>query len=199
MNALLKIQIVTQMIGSAGLLITLFINYRQLLVMNAQMQEMRRSTVVQHILSLLSFIESDDIRAALNLVYTTLHKKHFTEWTEDEQLAVSKLCSSFSTAGTVLQSGLVPIEPLIVGWEPRIRRCYQILEPYIREMQKPENAGPQYWADFDWLYHQCGLIHAKDTILQADLSMHLETADRRHAKNRGLLCDQKKKEVRFTR
>src|SRR5262245_36172739 len=167
MNALLKIQVVTQMIGAAGLLITLVFNYRQVRIMNAQMREMRRSTGVQHILSLLSFIESDEIRAALNLVYTTLHKKHFSKWTEAERLAVSKLGSSFTTAGTILQSGLVPIEPLIAGWEPSIRRCYQVLEPYIQEMRKPENAGPQYWASFDWLHKQVGL--KADEVLKADL------------------------------
>jgi hypothetical protein len=151
---LLKLQIVGQMVASAGLLITLLINYRQMKLMSEQMLEVRRSTTVQHILSLLSFIESDEIRTAMNLVYTTLHKKHFSQWTEPERQAVSKLCASFSTAGTILQSGLVPIGPLIEGWEPGIRRCYQVLGPYIREMQKPENAGPQYWSGFDWLYGQ---------------------------------------------
>ena len=153
-HMLLKIQIFAQMIASAGLLITLLINYRQVRIMSEQMLEMRRSTAVQHILSLLSFIESDEIRAAMNLVYTTLHKKHFSQWTEPERQAASKLCASFSTAGTILKSGLVPIEPLLEGWEPSIRRCYQVLGPYIREMQKPENAGAQYWASIDWLHDQ---------------------------------------------
>src|SRR5580765_8023914 len=108
MNTLQKLQIVAQIIGAAGLLITLAINYWQLRIMNEQVQEVRRSTAAQHILSLLSFIESDEIRAAMNLVYTTLHKKHFSQWAEDERQAVSKLCSSFSTVGTILQSGLVP-------------------------------------------------------------------------------------------
>jgi hypothetical protein len=130
-------------------LFTLLINYRQFRLVNQQMQEVRRCSTAQHILSLLSFIESGDIRAALNLVYTTLHKTHFTDWTEDQWQAADKLCSSFSTASTILQSGLVPLEPLIVGWEPALETCYQVLQPYVREMQKPEN-GPQ----FDWLYSQ---------------------------------------------
>jgi hypothetical protein len=176
MNTLQKIQTVVQLIGAAGLLITLVINYRQFRIMNEQVQEVRRSTVTQHILSLLSFIESDEIRAATNLVYTTLHKKHFSQWTEDERQAVSKLGTSFSTAGTILQSGLVPIEPLIVGWETSIRRCYQVLEPYLREMQKPENAGPQYWDGFEWLYRQIDLMTAKGPIHQSSLSHHSGTA-----------------------
>src|SRR5580693_7574567 len=125
MGILQKFQIIAQMIGVAGLLITLVINYRQVRLVNRQMHEMRRSTTAQHILTLLNFIESDEIRAALNLVYTTLHKTHFTDWTEDQRQAAAKLCSSFSTAGAILQSGLVPLEPLIVGWEPTLRRCYQ--------------------------------------------------------------------------
>jgi len=144
-----------------GLLITLVINYRQFRIMNEQVHEVRRSTAAQHILTLLSFIESDEIRAALNLVFTTLHKQHFSHWTEEEQQAASKLCSSFSTAGTILQSGLVPLEPLIVGWEPSLRRCYQILKPFVQEMQKPENAGPQYWAGFDWLHDRIVLADAE--------------------------------------
>jgi hypothetical protein len=175
MNTLQKLQIIAQIIGAVGLLITLVINYRQLRVMNEQVQEVRRSTSAQHILSLLSFIESDETRAALNLVYTTLHKKHFSQWTEAEQQAVSKLGSSFATVGTVLQSGLVPQEPLM-GWGPSIRRCYQVLEPYIREMQKPENAGPQYWAGFDWLYGQIDLISAKGQIHKARPTHHPGTA-----------------------
>ena len=175
MNTLQKIQTVVQLIGAAGLLITLVINYRQFRIMNEQVQEVRRSTAAQHILSLLSFIESDEIRAATNLVYTTLHKKYFSEWTEDERQAVSKLCSSFSTAGTILQSGLVPQEPLM-GWGPSIRRCYQVLKPYIQEMQRPENAGPQYWAGFDWLYSEIDLMTAKGRIHKPSLSHHLGTA-----------------------
>lgn len=176
MNAFQKIQIIAQLIGIAGLLITLVINYRQFRIMNEQVQEVRRSSAAQHILSLLSFIESDEIRDAMNLVYTTLHKKHFSQWTEVERQAVSKLCSSFSTAGTILQSGLVPMEPMIVGWEMSVRRCHQVLEPYIREMQKPENGGPQYWAGFDWLYHQSELVNAKGQIHTASLSYHSRPA-----------------------
>jgi hypothetical protein len=57
----------------------------------------------------------------------------------------------------------VPQEPLL-GWGPSIRRCHQVLEPYIKEMQKPENAGPQYWAGFDWLYCQSDLATDKAQI-----------------------------------
>ena len=181
MTMLQKLQIIAQIIGVAGLLITLAINYRQFRIMNEQVHEVRRSTAAQHILTLLSFIESDEIRAALNLVFTTLHKQHFSRWTEEEQQAASKLCSSFSTAGTILQSGLVPLEPLIVGWEPSLRRCYQILKPFVQEMQKPENAGPQYWAGFDWLHDRIVLADAERKKSKTETRFH---AGRLHFKLR---------------
>ena len=46
------------------------------------------------------------------------------------------------------------------GWEPTLRRCYQILEPFIQEMRKPENGGPQYWVGFDWLFNELDRLGA---------------------------------------
>src|SRR5262249_9383109 len=66
----------------------------------------------------------------------------------------SRMCASFSTAGTILKLGIVPVELVLEGLEPTLRRCFQILEPFLREMQKPENGGPQYWVGFDWLHSQ---------------------------------------------
>jgi hypothetical protein len=154
MSALQKAQIIAQILGSMALFITLVINYRQLRTMAEQVAAVRRSTNAQQILSLLSFIESDEVRAALTVVHTTLHRKHFSDWTESELQAASKTCISFATVGAIVRSGLVPVEPLLEGWEPSLRRCYQVLEPFLREMQKPENGGSQYCIGFDWLYRQ---------------------------------------------
>jgi len=154
MNTIQKIQIVTQVIGAVGLLLTLSLYYLQLRTMGKQLEEMRHGTNAQQILSLLSFIESDEVRAAWTVVYTTLHRKHFSKWTESELQAATRMCASFATVGAIVRSGLVPIEPLLQGWEPSLRRSYQILEPFLQEMRKPENGGPQYWIEFDWLHSQ---------------------------------------------
>ncbi|MBV9959603.1 MAG: hypothetical protein JO360_14350 [Acidobacteria bacterium] len=154
MNTLNKAQVITQIISAAGLLCTLAIYYLQLRTMGKQLAAMQQGTAAQHILSLMSFIESDEIRAARVIVYTKLRRKPFSEWTESELLAASRVCSSFSTTGTVLKSGIVPIEPILEGLEQTIHGFYQILEPFIREMRKPENGGPQYGIGFDWLYNR---------------------------------------------
>jgi hypothetical protein len=154
MNTIQKIQIVTQVIGAIGLLFTLSLYYLQLRTMGRQLAAMQRGTDAQQILSLLSFIESDEVRAALTVVYTILHRKHFSKWTESELHAASRMCSIFATVGAIVRSDLVPVEPILEGWEPTLRRCFKILEPFLREMQKPENGGPQYWIGFDWLHSQ---------------------------------------------
>jgi len=154
MSALEKAQIVAQILGSMALFITLVINYQQMRTMAEQVMAVRRSTNAQQLLSLLTFIESDEMRAALVVVYTTLHRKHFSEWTESELQAASRICAGFATVGAIVRSGLVPAEPLLQGWEPSLRRCFQILEPFLREMQKPENGGAQYWIGFEWLHGQ---------------------------------------------
>jgi hypothetical protein len=145
---------ITQIIVSLMFFVTLGINYLELRTMAEQLRAMRQSTAAQHVVSLLSFMESDDVRAAQMVVYTTLYRKHFSTWTTNERLAASRLCSSFATAGAILRSDLVPVRPLLEGWAPNLRRCHEILEPFIREMQKPENGGPHYWMGFDWLRSQ---------------------------------------------
>ena len=151
MSILEKIQIIAQIISAVALVVTLTIYYLQLRTMGKQLAAMRQGTDAQHILSLMSFIESEEVRTARQLVYTRLHRKQVSDWTESELQAASRVCASFATIGRLLKSGIVPIEPIVEGWEPTLRRSYQILEPFILEMRKPENGGPQYWMGFDWL------------------------------------------------
>ena len=147
-------QIVVQVAGVAGLLTTLYMQYRQLRLMGVQLEHVRQSTTAGHILSLLDIMEAEDIRAARSVVYTRLHNKQLTEWTEEEVRAAAKICAAYANAGTVLKSGLVPTGPIIESWGPGMRLAYEILEPFIRDMQQAEKVGSAYWADFEWLYQR---------------------------------------------
>lgn len=154
MNSYQKTQIIVQIAWITGLYITLYFQFRQLRLMSAQLEQVRKSATAGHILSLLSIMEAEDIRVARALVHTHLHKKHFTAWTEEEIRAASKICTTYANAGTVLKSGLVPTEPIIESWGGSLRLTYEILEPFIRDLQQSEKVGPAYWADFDWAYQQ---------------------------------------------
>src|SRR5262249_27722552 len=155
--------------------VTLGINYLQLRTMAEQLKAMRQSTAAEHVLTLLSFMETDDIRAAQMLVYTTLHRKHFSHWNTSERQAAIRLCSSFATAGAIFRSDLVPVKPLLEGWAPNLRRCHDILEPFIRDMQKQENVGPHYWKGFDWLRSQLDMPEVPVRKVQ-----HLYSTARHH-------------------
>jgi hypothetical protein len=154
MDSYQRTQITVQIAAVAGLLITLYFQYRQLRLMGVQLDQVRQSTTAGHILSLLSMMETEDIRMARVLVHTHLSKKPFTTWTEEEIRAASKICTSYANAGTVLKSGLVPQGPIIESWGFSLRLTYEILEPFIRDMRQSEKIGSEYWKDFDWAYQQ---------------------------------------------
>jgi hypothetical protein len=166
-------QIIIQVTGVAGLLITLFMQYRQLRIMGNQLELVRQSTTAGQILSLLGIMEVEDIRAARNLVHTRLHNKHFTEWTEEEVRTAEKLSTAYANAGTVLKSGLVPTRPIIESWGPSLRLTYEILEPFIRDMQQSEKVGSAYWSDLDWLYQH--ILEA-----EAEKQLRLNAPKRKH-------------------
>jgi len=88
------------------------------------------------------------------MIFQTLIKKDFTIWDEQEKLAAAKVCSSYGVAGVILKTGVIPSGPFLENWGPSIYRSFEILLPFIGEMQKPENAGGHYWSTFEWLYQQ---------------------------------------------
>jgi hypothetical protein len=147
-------QIVVQIAAAVGLLVTLCFQYRQLRLMSIQVAQVRQSATAGHILSLLSMMETEDIRLARLVVHSYLPRKPFNTWTEEEIRAASKICAAYANAGTILKSGLVPPDPIIESWGFSLRATYEILEPFIRDMQQPGKVGRAYWGDLDWLYQQ---------------------------------------------
>ena len=149
-----KAQITVQIAAIAGLLITLYFQRRQLGLMSVSLEQVRQSAAAGHVLSLLSMMETEDMRMARVVIHTHLSRKPFTTWTDEEIHAASKICAAYANAGTVLKSGLVQPEPIIESWGFSLRATYEILEPFIRDMQQSEKVGSAYWGDLDWLYQQ---------------------------------------------
>ncbi|MBX7220047.1 MAG: hypothetical protein K1Y36_08880 [Blastocatellia bacterium] len=134
MTTLSIIQLIIQIASAVALFLTLLINYRQLRTMSLQVAEMGRPTDAQQILSLLNFIESNEVREARTIVRRNLPGKPFSDWTESEFMAAVRICTTYAATGAVLKSGLVPLEPFWEGLDPSFRQCYRILEPLLREM-----------------------------------------------------------------
>src|SRR3954454_11749298 len=149
-----KTQITVQIAAVAGVLISLYFQYRQLRLMGLQLDQVQRSTTAGHILSLLNMMDTEDIRMARALVHTRLSKKPFPKWTEEEIQAASKVCTIYASAGTILKSGLVPYEPIIESWGFSLRLTYEILEPFINDMRESAKVAADYWKDLDWVYQR---------------------------------------------
>lgn len=150
-----------QFLGTVVLVLTLYFYYGQLRTMSQQLLAARQQIDItrqgasgQNILALANFLQAEDVRAARTLTFQVLAKKHFTDWDDDERREAAKVCSTYGVAGAILKTGVIPGEPFFENWGASIRRSFEILLPLVREMQKPENAGSNYWSSFEWLYSQ---------------------------------------------
>jgi hypothetical protein len=139
-------------VQSIVLVVVLIVYAKQLKAMQRQVETARNAAMGQNLLVLSNFLQGEDVREARRVVITKLGDRGFKDWSEEEKHAAAKVCSSYGTAGVMLETGLVPPEPLVENWGPSIGRCYAILRDFIRDLQSPENNGPGYWAVFDRLH-----------------------------------------------
>jgi len=121
-----------------------------------QLIAMRKSSEGQNILSLVNYLQAQDVREARRIVRTTIKEKNLKSeaWNDSEERAASLVCSTYDVAAILIRSGVVPSKPFVENWGPSIRDCYEVLSSYIKNMQLPQNSGPEYWDDIDWVYQQ---------------------------------------------
>lgn len=85
-------QLVIQIVAVAALLLTLYVYYRQLRTMGAQLQSARDASSAQNILALTNFLQAPEVRAAREVVRVNLAQKPFLGWNNDEKRGVSSTC-----------------------------------------------------------------------------------------------------------
>jgi hypothetical protein len=149
-----RLLLVIQVVSTAFIALTFILYFFELRTLRAQLDEAKRSTTAQSLLSLINFLQVEHVREARELVITTLRNRPYKDWDAEQKRAASKVCSCYDVAAILIRMDLVPLEPIVDNWGPSIVLCYEILRPLIEEMQKPENAGPTYWDDYVWLYEQ---------------------------------------------
>lgn len=120
--------------------------------MQGQLAAAQQSMNSQNLMTLVGFLQSEDVREARGVVIKSLRTKSLSDWDEADKRAASLACSSYDIAAIMIRLGGVPAKPITDNWAPSIRTCYEVVRPWIEEMQKPENAGPAYLDDFGWLY-----------------------------------------------
>lgn len=120
-----------------------------------QLKAMQKAAIGQNILSLVNFLQMPHVREARTTVLTQLKAKEYAAWTEDEKRQASLVCSTYDVASILIfQQRLMPSDVFISNWGPSIKRCYEICQHHIAEMQKAENSGPHYWNDVKILYDE---------------------------------------------
>jgi hypothetical protein len=147
-------QLAIQAVVVVGVFLTLYIYYRQLGTMSAQLEASREAATAQNILALIEFLQDSEVRSAREVVRMTLAGKRFESWTSDERREACRVCSTYDAAALIIRMGLVPPKLLVRDWGPSIRHCFEVTRPLVVQMQKPENSGSSYWANFAWLYEQ---------------------------------------------
>jgi hypothetical protein len=169
------IQWATLIVGA----LVLCVYYRQMKAMMGQLETMkqqfaaaqqqvrisRNSATFDHVITLVGFLQGNEVRAARGRVIKDLDRKSYSAWSKDDLDDASTVCSSYSAVGYVLME-LMKNEPDVInvfaaGWSPSILRCYEILEPHVREMRR--QAGQEYWEGFDWLRDRAKAAHHKNT------------------------------------
>jgi hypothetical protein len=149
-----KGQLIVSTLGTIALLLTLYVYYRQLRTMRGQLDEMKHGAEAQNILAVASFIQDEEVRKSREVVRVNLSKIPYNDWTKDHKRDASRVCANYDIAAIIIRLGIVPRDLFLENWAPSVQYCFEVLKPYIEEMQKPENSGPKYWDDFVWLYEQ---------------------------------------------
>ena len=152
-------QLVVSAVGTFGLLATFGVYYAQLRNMQKQLAESRRASEAQNLLSVAAFLENEDLRLARKLVLTILDPDRYETWSDPQLDAASRVCSTYTVAGAILDQSPIPRQPFFKTWGYSIRECHRILKPHIDARRG--TAEPGFWAYFDWLNEQ-----AKSAIAQ---------------------------------
>jgi hypothetical protein len=118
--------------------------------MQRQLEVAREGSTAQNILSIVHYIQSNDVRDARRTVLARLREKPLP-WSDDEERAASLVCSSYDLVGILVDMGLVPMAP-IRHWRTSIERCQEALRSFLAEMRR--RAGADVWMHFEWLAEQ---------------------------------------------
>ena len=142
-------QLLVDIIGTTALVITLWFFLRQLGIMQDQLKESRKASNSQNLLTLIDFLQSEEVRKARTHVIKRLEGRKYVDWTDEDKDFGATVASSYGSAGVILHSELLDISPIITSWGSSIKNTHNILKPLIDELQIYN--GPGYWYYYDWL------------------------------------------------
>jgi hypothetical protein len=154
MQAMPTWYLVLQTITNIAIVGTFIIYWRQFVAMRGQLDASRQAASAQNMLSLVDFLQASHVRDAREIVIRCLSGKALSDWAEADRRAASIVCSNYNVVGLIVQLGLVRKEHIVDTWGPSIRTCFEIVTPFIEEMQDAGHMGSTYWNGFHWLYEE---------------------------------------------
>jgi hypothetical protein len=148
--------LVLQAVVAVAAFATLAFLYRQIRIMMSQITASQEAARASAALAIVAHLQSQDVRAAREVVRSKLRKKGLSEWTPEERRSASTVCANYDVAAALLRADLAPVDLFAHNWGPSVRDCYEILSPFVQEHRTGAGADPSYWSNFDWLNDQVG-------------------------------------------
>ena len=129
-----------------------------LIVYGLQLKSMKKSSEMGSAMRLFEYLQDQEVRDARRHVILSLKDKDPTKWTDVDERAASRTCSTYDIAGVIIRSNTVPKDVFLDGYGASVIKCHDILASYIKQMQKI-NEPMEYWKSFDWLYDRVQIRH----------------------------------------
>jgi hypothetical protein len=148
------VTLVVQGLVAIFTLAALIIYFRQMQLMAGQLSSMQETARAESSLSLVTFLQSPEIREARHTVRAVLSKKQMKDWTDTEKDHASRVTANYDVAGALIKAGLAPIDLIAANWGPSIIHCYDVLDPWIESHRNRPGGHSNYWCNFKWLYDE---------------------------------------------
>lgn len=140
-------------IGPIVLVVTLLFTWKQILFSRSQIRELRDTRERQQLYQCMEMLDRfrPDIERVLSL-----DEKPLCHWSTEEKKSAFYVSSLFHTLGVFLKEGMLPERALCQAWFYSIRRCHEVLGPYMTEIRSKRDS--RYWTGFDYLAKRVSIV-----------------------------------------
>jgi len=118
---------------------------------------MRLATYVGAYKSIVEILQTAEVLAAREYVFTKLNNRPFKLWNKKDKYEAEKVCRSYDSVGQMVRHGFIPKEYVIDSWGDSLRRSWPILSPLILAYREQRNSA-EIWDDFGWLAKEAFLF-----------------------------------------
>ena len=103
-------------ITASSAFIVVFIYYKQLKIMSTQLEAMQQSSNAQGGLSLINFLQNEEIRKARGIVRKDLSNKPFSKWSDFDKKNAASVVANYDVVGALLKHGSAPLSLIADNW-----------------------------------------------------------------------------------